>query len=69
MTEKQGRQLRERIVDLEDEVKKLTDQNNSLSYQQTINGEEFSKLKAQLMAKDKKLEDYRNRLRDNDKMK
>jgi predicted RNase H-like nuclease (RuvC/YqgF family) len=67
--EKDKRQLNERIIDLEDEIKKLSDVNNSLGYRQTLSEEESARSKNEIAQRDKKIEELRMRLKDSDKQK
>ena len=61
--------MNERIIDLQDEIKKLTDSNNSSNYKQLIAEEEINKYKNQLITKDRKIEEFKGKVKDFQKMK
>ena len=67
--DKERRLMNQRIVDLEDQLKKLGDVNNGLSYKQVASEEQLGRLKNQLSQKDRKFEELKNRLRDIEKQK
>ena len=62
--EKEKRLMNERIVDLEDQIKKLTDSNNGMNYKQLTLEEEVDRLKNQIGALDRKGEEMKGKVRD-----
>jgi hypothetical protein len=59
--------MNERLVDLEEELKKMADINNNLSLRAIISNEEVSKCKHELQAVEKRAEEARAKLRDTEK--
>lgn len=55
LLEKDKRLMNERIVDLEDQLKNLTDINNGLNYRQVAAEEEQGRLKNEIASREKKI--------------
>lgn len=67
--EKERRLLNERVIDLEDEIKRLADVINTQSYKQTLAEEEVARYKNEVAAKEKKIEEHKMRYKDMEKQK
>ena len=54
--EKDRRLLNERVIDLEEEIKRMADINNGLSLRVSVSAEENARLKGDLLIADKRTE-------------
>ena len=65
--DKEKRLMNERVIDLEDEIKRLSDVNNGLNLRQIASEEEKGRLRNDIGTKDKKIDELKMRMRDLEK--
>lgn len=68
-SEKDKRLMNERVIDLEQELKKMGDNNNALSLRVTLYAEEVNKLKGEIQNWEKKVEELKGKIKDSEKVK
>ena len=62
--DKDKRLMNERVIDLEDEIKRLTDVNNGLNLKQIAGEEEKGRLRNDIGTRDRKIDELKMRLKD-----
>lgn len=65
--EKDRRLMNERVIDLEEEIKKMADINNGLSLRVSVSAEENARIKGDLLLVDKRTEEVKNKLKESEK--
>ena len=68
-SEKDKRLMNERVIDLEQELKKMGDNNNALSLRVTLYAEEVNKIKGEIQNWEKKVEELKGKIKDSEKVK
>lgn len=65
--EKDRRLMNERVIDLEEEIKKMADINNGLSLRVSVSAEENARMKGDIVLADKRTEEAKSKLRESEK--
>ena len=68
-SEKDKRLMNERVIDLEQELKKMGDNNNALTLRVTLYAEEVNKFNGDIHAWEKKGEELKAKIKDGEKVK